>query len=250
MVTLVLLPGLDGTGLLFADFIEALGPTVNVIVVSYPPDQPLSYEQLEPLVRSFLPSDRPFYLLAESFSGPLAISIAASSPEGLLGLILSCSFARNPLPLLAPIRFAIAAFPVAAIPVAMISFFVLGRYASRTHHEALRTSLALVTPSVLRARAHAALAVDVSGLLHRIKIPTLYLRASEDRVIPKSSSVLIASLMPNVMMMEFTAPHFLLQVVPALAASTVAEFIGAGAYCRLADESRDDATVFPRNTSA
>jgi hypothetical protein len=35
-VALVLLPGMDGTGELFAPFVAALGKTTPVVVVSYP----------------------------------------------------------------------------------------------------------------------------------------------------------------------------------------------------------------------
>lgn len=104
MVALVLLPGLDGTGRLFVDFVAALGAEVEVTVASYPTDTPLGYAELTAVARSFLPPDQPFFLLAESFSGPIAISIAQSSPPGLLGVALCCSFARNPLPVLAPAR--------------------------------------------------------------------------------------------------------------------------------------------------
>lgn len=39
---LVLLPGLDGTGLLFQPLLEALGAIFPVQVICYPPDQCLS----------------------------------------------------------------------------------------------------------------------------------------------------------------------------------------------------------------
>jgi hypothetical protein len=103
MVALVLLPGLDGTGLLFEDFVAALGSDVDVVVARYPTDRPLDYANLEQIARSFIPPNIPFVLLGESFSGPIALSIAASSPPGLLGVIMCCSFARNPYPCLLPL---------------------------------------------------------------------------------------------------------------------------------------------------
>src|SRR6516162_3575503 len=95
---LVLLPGLDGTGLLFRGFLKTLDPAILTAVVSYPPDRDMDHAGLEAVVRASLPTQEPFVLLAESFSGPIAIAIAASRPAGLRGLILSCSFARNPCP--------------------------------------------------------------------------------------------------------------------------------------------------------
>jgi pimeloyl-ACP methyl ester carboxylesterase len=225
MITLVLLPGLDGTGLLFKDFANAFGTEIEVIVASYPTDTPLGYSELESVARSFLPQDKPFFLLAESFSGPIGISIAASSPPGLLGLILCCSFARNPAPMLAPLRPLIGAFPLSSLPVRMLGFFLLGRFSSPELIGALAKSLALVPAPVLLARARAVLAVDVSAALSRIQVPVLYLRAVKDRVVPRSSAELVTSLAPQTSVVEFDAPHFLLQVLPSVVASKVAEFM-------------------------
>jgi hypothetical protein len=58
--TLVLLPGLDGTGMLFKAFVEALKPRVETQIVAYPVDRPLGYAELEVLVRAALPTDRRF----------------------------------------------------------------------------------------------------------------------------------------------------------------------------------------------
>ncbi len=226
MVALVLLPGLDGTGLLFKEFVVSLGSDINVIVATYPPDTVLDYSELESVARSFLPHDQPYFLLAESFSGPIAISIAASSPPGLLGIVLSCSFARNPLPLLGVFRPVLGVTPVAALPMAMLSFFVLGRFATPLLRGDLAKSLSLVSIEVLRARAGAALSVNVLSALSHIGVPVLYLRASEDRIVSRSSSELIVSLALHTKVVEFPAPHFLLQVLPSETAAAVAEFMG------------------------
>jgi len=227
MVTLVLLPGLDGTGLLFADFVAAFEPNVRTIVASYPKDVPLGYDELEPIARSFLPQDEPFFLLAESFSGPIAIAIAASSPPGLLGLVLCCSFARNPMPALAPFRFVLGVVPVAALPMALLNFFVLGRFTTPVLRAALAQSLALVAPAVLRARVQAAISINLVSLLSQIKLPVLYLRAGEDRIVSGASCQLVSALLPQTAVVQFSAPHFLLQVQPKPAAAAVTEFMGS-----------------------
>jgi pimeloyl-ACP methyl ester carboxylesterase len=41
-----------------------------------------------PILESALPSKERFVILAESFSTPLAVKLAAKSPEGLLALVL------------------------------------------------------------------------------------------------------------------------------------------------------------------
>ena len=87
--TLVLLPGMDGSGLFFRDFIAALGPSVRTVVVAYPPDRALDYAALEAIAHQSIPADQPFILVGESFSGPIAIGLAALWPERLAGLVLT-----------------------------------------------------------------------------------------------------------------------------------------------------------------
>ena len=68
MCRLVLLPGMDGTGELFAPFIAALGSQFPVTIVRYPETQALDYAGLEAVARALLPVGSPFVLLGESFS--------------------------------------------------------------------------------------------------------------------------------------------------------------------------------------
>jgi surfactin synthase thioesterase subunit len=69
---LVLLPGLDGTGTMFAPFVAELPPWIEPVVLDYPAE-PLGYADLARRLATRLPEDRPFFLLGESFGGPLAL---------------------------------------------------------------------------------------------------------------------------------------------------------------------------------
>ena len=64
---LVLLPGMDGTGELFAPLVQALNPAVSTIVVRYP-DESLDYPEHERVAVAALPTDRSYVVLGESFS--------------------------------------------------------------------------------------------------------------------------------------------------------------------------------------
>ena len=95
--TLVLLPGMDGTGALFDGFVASMPAGIDVAVIRYPGHESGDYPTLEDLVRDQLPK-LPFVLLAESFWGPIGLSIAADPPAMLRGLILCCTFAKSPVP--------------------------------------------------------------------------------------------------------------------------------------------------------
>jgi hypothetical protein len=75
---LVLFPGMDGTGLM----LEPLLPFLDGIepqVVRYPAEL-TSYPDCQAFARTRLPRDRPFLLLGESFSGPIALALVAERP--------------------------------------------------------------------------------------------------------------------------------------------------------------------------
>ena len=95
-VSLVLLPGLDGTGRLFDPLIRHLPEWIHPVVVSYPKDQSYGYQDLMKIVTRSLPEDTDFVILGESFSGPLSIMIARQRPKRLIGLILCATFVKNP----------------------------------------------------------------------------------------------------------------------------------------------------------
>lgn len=121
LTKLVLLPGLDGSGDFFDALCRQLPPQWRIQVIRYPGDQPLSYGELARLVWAALPDDSPFVLVAESFSGPVAIQVAAMRPAGLMGVVLCATFARNPRPLLSPMRWFTGFAPVRAAPMGILS---------------------------------------------------------------------------------------------------------------------------------
>jgi pimeloyl-ACP methyl ester carboxylesterase len=221
---LVLIPGLDGTGDLFAPFVAAL-VGVDTRVISYPPDRSMSYAEHEAHVRERLPKDGDYALLAESFSGPVGIAIAASAPPGLKGLILCCSFASNPLPVFGPLSRLIAVFPAMKIPPALFAPFLYAGHATTELRRAHAQAMAKVSASTLRARVSAILAVDCCALLRRVRVPMLYMLARADRLVPRSASQKIERILPDIQTVEFDAPHFLLQTRPELAAVRVKSFI-------------------------
>jgi pimeloyl-ACP methyl ester carboxylesterase len=74
------------------------------------------------------------------------------------------------------------------------------------------------------ARVAAVLGVDRRGLLRRDDVPMLYLLARGDRLIPRAAARAILEVRPDTQLLEFDAPHFLLQTEPAECADAVRRF--------------------------
>ena len=222
---LVLLPGMDGTGELFDPFLASISGSFEPIVVDYPPNESFGYERLEEVARANLPADGPYVLLAESFSGPIAISIAASVPKGLVALVLCCTFARSPSPRLSAMESIIRLVPAVRAPSFLVKYLLLGPDSDRSIQMQLNKVLEKVSPSVLKARLLAALNVDVTSKLLKLTIPVLYLHATRDKIVPKSAGFDILEHVPAAQMVEVDAPHFLLQSSPSHAAGLVEGFV-------------------------
>lgn len=217
---------MDGTGQLFQHFAAALHARAGIasLAIAYP-DAPLDYAALETFVRGRLPQDRPYVLLAESFSGPLGAALRADPPPGMLGLILCCSFVRNPRPLLAPLRHLLDLVPFGAMPAIALRQALLAPFATPALQAQLAAALAQVPPSVLRQRLRAVMSTDVSRCFAHGSLPVLYLRARHDRLVPSANALQILQLAPDAQLVDIAGPHMLLQAAPQEAADAVAAFL-------------------------
>lgn len=223
---LVLLPGLDGTGVLFRPLLRHLPPHISTVVLDYPRDRALGYAELLPSVLDALPKDRPFALLGESFGGPLSLRAAATRPDGLKALILCASFVARPHPLLpawmAPL---VLDFPFAAFPRFSRLKAWIGGYSSDEFRALSHEALSSVSPAVLAHRTREAIRVDVTPELAALDVPLLYIQGRRDLVVPGGNLRRIQRIKPSVQVAQLEAPHMVLQTRAADAAIAIAGFL-------------------------
>jgi pimeloyl-[acyl-carrier protein] methyl ester esterase len=225
MTILVVLPGLDGTTGLRSDFSDAVRATFDSIaVIAYPSDQALDYDALERLVRAQLPATTPFVLLGESFSGPIALSIAADPPSNLQWIVLSASFAESPVRLLTPFAPFVRFAPAHTLPLPLLSWWLLGRWATPPLEAMLQKALLTVAPEVLRTRAGVALRVNALGICRSIHLPVLYLRGTNDRLLSRHAGRKIREAIARCTIKDIPGPHLLLQASPVACAHAIGEF--------------------------
>ena len=226
---LVLLPGMDGTGRLFADFVAALGDGFHTVVVSYPRDRSLSYAELEQLVSSANALSEPFVLLAESFSTPVAVRCAASASENLKALVLCAGFVSSPARGLKRLV-ALALSPIFFRwnpPNFVLRSLLVGRGADSSLLGAIREALSEVKPDILAARLRFVLNCDERMSLRRLELPVLFIRPTQDGLIPDWSYEEIRASNPVVEMIEVDGPHLILQANPMETAKIVSDFVRA-----------------------
>jgi pimeloyl-ACP methyl ester carboxylesterase len=222
--TLVLLPGMDGTGELFFPLTRALAEHIPTKIVRYP-DQPLDYREHEAFVREHLPRDGAFVVLGESFSGPIAISLAADPPPGMIGYVMCVSFVTCPRVALEVLRPLIPLTFLNRVPRFVAQYSLMDGQGSPELLEAHQRALREVSNSALRARLKAISHIDVRERLKQVSLPGLYLRGTRDRVVPKRAAREYLESVRNARMVEIEGPHQLVQINPTDSAAAIRIFL-------------------------
>lgn len=221
----ILLPGMDGTGELFRPLVGVMASSMSARVVSYPQTGRQSYETLLPFVEDELRHERAVVLVAESFSGPLALRYAAANAESVRAVVLCASFVCSPLPrwlrhVVLPLWFRVPP------PAMAVRRFMVGPDASDALVRSVRSAVRGVPPAVLADRLAAVLGVDCSADLQRCRAPVLYLAAGRDALVRRGASEAVRAARPDVTLRTVTAPHLLLQAAPEAAWREIERFLG------------------------
>ncbi len=225
-LSLVLLPGLDGTGELFHPLLAELPGWIRPVVVAYPRDRELGYAELLPVAAGFLPTDAPFVILGESFSGPLAVVLAAGGPAGLKGVILCASFVKKPFRTLPAWLGALCIGPIFRLwPIVLRIRSLPTRGELRGLLPLALAAIRSVRPGVIAARARAIMKVDVEKQLRALEVPLLYLQALRDPLIRKHNAEGIGRIRPDSRLAQIDTRHFLLQLEPKRAVEEIVSFL-------------------------
>jgi len=224
-ITLVLLPGLDGTDVFFRPLLAALPGWIMPIVVQFPTVGANEYPDLLRLAQCALVETPACYVLGWSFSGPLALMLAAAEPAKVRGVILASTFVRPPRPIYARLGWA-AVTPT----VWMLRFGKrLPVWLSRSSSDRLRRDKTetwkRVKASMVAARIRSLLQMDARERLKNCPVPVLCLAGSDDGIVPHSNVKEIACVQPSVQVRMIEGQHFALYTNPKAAAGAIQEFM-------------------------
>ena len=223
--TLVLLPGLDGTGFLFDPLLAALPPEISTLTCGYPGDFFLPPACLAKTVAERIADHGEVVILAESWSGLVCLELLRQKPANVAGVIFVACFAEPPRPVLLSLSrlLPLSMLMRLPLPAAMVRRYCLGAQAGAGQLTLFRKALAAVRPEVLAARVKS---LRHFGPYEEPIVPSaFYIQAAQDRLIPPSSVDAFREMSPNVAVHRVEGPHFLLQSRPAECAVVVADFV-------------------------
>jgi pimeloyl-[acyl-carrier protein] methyl ester esterase len=115
--------------------------------------------------------------------------------------------------------------PLSAMPLSFLGRALMGGEFDAGLQAMLTKAMAQVPSDALRARLRSVLEVDKTSCLPRIAVPTLYLQAASDQLVPKQASEVLLAQVQNLKVALLAGPHFLLQTNPANAARTLESFL-------------------------
>lgn len=223
--SLVLLPGLDGTGIFFEPLLQALPPWVRPVVVEYPTTGNNDYGELLAVIRRATQGMSEYHVLGWSFSGPLALMLAAAEPDRVCGVMLAATFVTPPYTWLPWTRWALVAPVVWSWRV--MRRLPLWLFQPRT--DSLRRAKAQtwnrIPARVLACRLQALAGVDAREALRGCSAPILQLASSHDLIVPRRNAEEIRFERSSVQTEIIPGRHLALYTHPSAAAQVIAEFI-------------------------
>jgi pimeloyl-ACP methyl ester carboxylesterase len=189
---LVLIPGMDGTGRLFYRQVPLLARRFRVATYRLREDassMDVLVRDLAAVIRTAAPDGAPATVLGESFGGTVALSAALARPDLVRALVVLNSF-----PYFAPrLRLSLAIFALQAVPFPWQAMGVVRRltafrlHSKFTHRVEMRRFLELTrdtTRTGYLARLRILQSYDVRDRLQEIRIPSLFLAAERDHLVP------------------------------------------------------------------
>lgn len=207
---IVLLPGLDGTGLMFSAIYKRLSQYREVQIVSYPKEGPQDYESLARHVQSVLPQDRDFILVAESFSGPIGYLLAQTLDPHLKAVVFVATFLESPRPvLLSVFRWLFAFIGGLRPPDFVLRKYLLGSAVTSSTLKLFWSAVMSTPKSILIARMNNILALSLPKNI--LDIPCVYIQAKDDQLVPKRCVSLFLKRIPQLRIYVIEGPHFVLQ---------------------------------------
>jgi len=221
----VLLPGLDGTGILFRPLIEALPPEIRTLTCAYPGDDFLPPAGLAETVEERISGIGDVVILAESWSGLVCLELLRRNPTNIAGVIFVACFVAPPRPALLALS---RLLPLSALmrlppPASLVRRYCLGAGTGPERLALFREALAAVRPEVLAERLGSLR--GIGPYVEPVAPTACYIQATTDRLVPARAQAAFSAMVPHLEIARVAGPHFLLQARPGECAAVIRDFI-------------------------
>jgi pimeloyl-ACP methyl ester carboxylesterase len=223
---MILMPGFDGTGELFSPLITALSPHYRPTVIRYRDER--TFADYVDTVSAALP-DQGAILIAESFSGPIALGVMARHPTKIQCAVLCATFVESPFHTLTKLaRFVPPAlFGLRIGQRSMLRQFCVDNRCDPALMDQALSVIRSVPATAVGGRLNVLADLQVRKLCRNIRTPILILRAMGDRLVSPSRYKQLMDELPGAIVRDVEGPHLLLQSRPQQCARLIDDFVSA-----------------------
>ncbi len=223
---LIFFPGLDGTGISYEPLSEFVATDTEVIIVRYPKAKVQDFHEIVECADGQISSANDAVVIAESFSGPIAIELIASGRLRAKCLILCATFARSPRPFLLNVAKYLPLSTILGLhlPDTILKLVLGGSEFSDSLLPIFHRMKDKVLPKVLAQRLKIVSCVDVRQWLSKLSIPCCYIQATADIAVPSSAISDFTDNISNLNVKNIRGPHFIIQARPKETAEVIEEF--------------------------
>lgn len=220
---LVLLPGMDGTGMLFGSLLANIQGK-EVIVLPLPNEGAQDYKSLSQYILKRLPKED-FILVAESFSGGIAAQLSQQIVPHLKGIIFVASFLSAPTKLMAHFASLLPIRHLTHLPFSGIVYrlFFLGKDAGNKEIELFRRAIDATPVRALKLRLKVIAQAKYDGF--KSAVPAVYIGAAHDMLVHPRKRLEFVQAYSDITFAELDGPHFILQAKPKDGAIAITEAV-------------------------
>lgn len=221
---LVLLPGLDGSGELFAPLLSFL-QHFECQIISLPNTTNQNYQFLAEYVLTQLPKDD-FILLAESFSGPIAILLSQQRNKNLKGIILVATFISPPRKHLVLLTKILPIKILLSLPFGCYLYSYLFFDNNLNLFKLLKQTINTIPTKILKQRLNSIQSLgNLKKLLSISSTPALYIQPISDLFVSNNKYHEISKYYDNITLKKIDGSHFIAQVRPRECSAIISEFM-------------------------
>ena len=206
---------------MFFPIIPLLEKHFEIHVVRYS-DEITAEEYVESALAQ-LPANSPVSLVAESFSGPIAMILLANKRANFQASVLCATYCKSPLPFLTQASNYLPEKLFSSNPVnnILLDLFATGSNSNPEVRNKLREVVKKVSPGQRKNRIRLVNEVDVTDKIKSIRVPLLYIQATKDRIVPTNSGAEIMKHAKNMQIEKVTGTHMILQTQPEKCAELI-----------------------------
>jgi pimeloyl-ACP methyl ester carboxylesterase len=166
-------------------------------------------------------------LLAESFSGPIALRLLAKYPGRFQAAVLCATFARSPFVSFLGMRTLVmkGLFGNATLENILLRKFCSGQDIPPDIQQMIHKISEQIPPEIIKKRLQIMDTADTRSLLPRISAPVLYLAGLQDKLVPAELRAELFENIPRICFKGIDGPHLLLQTQGGICATTIMNFL-------------------------